>query len=88
MPTVVKLSPSEVADLARRGSRVDLTEYLAMLKPFKVGDWGRVELAEGENQRTVKRRLTLAAKQVGFSLRYRPLRDGDPVVFHVLGPQP
>ena len=85
MPRVKKLTAAEVAELTKRVSRVELGEYVDLIKGFKSGDWGRVELDAAETQRVVKRRLTLAAKQQGLRIRYRPTRDQeDKIWFRVL----
>ena len=66
MPTFTKLSQEEVEQLRRRRPQTqDLGEYLAYLDTLKPGEWGAVTLEEGETQRVVKRRLTIAAKQKG-----------------------
>jgi|DewCreStandDraft_1066081.scaffolds.fasta_scaffold00011_188 hypothetical protein len=83
MPIFEKLSEEEVQKLRRRRSpTLDLSEYLAFLDTLGPGDWGAVTLKEGETQRAVKRRLTMAAKQKGWQLRYRRSPDGR-IVFEV-----
>jgi hypothetical protein len=77
-----KLSDEEVQQLTKRAVRVDLTEYLAYLDTLKVGDWGAVTLEKDEVQRTVKRRLTIAAKERGLKLKYKTAEDGR-IVFQV-----
>ena len=76
MASVRKLTQEEVAQLTRRGVRVDLTSYLEALSELEVGDWGAIELEPGEKVATVKRRATSAAKQQGKRLIYRRLREG------------
>jgi hypothetical protein len=76
MASVRKLTQEEVAQLRRRGTRVDLTAYLAALSALSVGDWGAIELEPGEKVATVKRRATAAAKQQGKRLLYRRLHEG------------
>ena len=85
MPKVKKLSAAEIAEVTRRVSRIELGEYLDLIKGFKPGDWGRVELDPDDAHRVVKRRLTLAAKQQGLKLRYRQSADQpDKILFRVL----
>jgi hypothetical protein len=76
MARVRKLTQEEVAQLRRRGTRVDLTPYLEALSELAVGDWGAIELEPGEKVSTVKRRATAAATQQGKRLVYRRLREG------------
>lgn len=83
MPTFEKLSPEEVERLKRRQPATrDLGPYYAFLESVKPGDWGRVTLEGNETQRVVKRRLTIAAKQKGMSIRYRKSKDGG-ILFEV-----
>ncbi|MSQ23770.1 MAG: hypothetical protein EXR58_04335 [Chloroflexi bacterium] len=85
MVRILKLTPAEVEAVKRRMSRIDLGEYLELLGAFALGDWGRVELEGAETERVVKRRLTMAAKERGFKLRYRSVREVDGgIVFRVL----
>ena len=62
-------------DLARRGAtqRQDLSAYMSLLDHIREGNGvgGVVTLSEGEQQRTEKRRLSLAAKQCGYTLTWR-----------------
>jgi len=74
MPTVRALTPQEVEQLRRRGTRVDLTPYLADLSILSIGDWGLIELKEGDKVPTIKRRYTVAAKEQGKKLVYKRRR--------------
>ena len=89
MPNFRKLSDSEVRDLTRRHNNIDeLGEYLTYLQALKAGDWGSIELSEGEQQRTVKRRTSIAATAQGKKIRWRPGRAaGNSLVFRVLPPE-
>ncbi len=83
VPTFEKLSEAEVQKLGkRRAPALDLSEYVTFLDTLKVGDWGRISLAEGESQRTVKRRLTMASKQRGVTVKYRRSPEGQ-VLFQI-----
>lgn len=83
MATFAKLSVSEVEALKkRRVSRLDLSAYATYVNALAPGEWGVVTLEEGEKQRTIKRRLTVAAKHQGKEMRYR--KDGEGrIVFEV-----
>lgn len=74
MPRVRKLSADEVEQLRRRGARVDLTPYLADLSILSIGDWGLIELKEGDKVPTIKRRYTVAANEQGKKLVYKRRR--------------
>ena len=91
MPRLARVFTEQ--DMSRReaGSRMDLTPYLDMIERVRQeGAGGDVELEDGENQRAEKRRLSLAAKQLGQELTWR--RAGEGVLRFVLsepgGPRP
>jgi hypothetical protein len=89
VPILRKLDNSEVERLNRRGNRVDLTPYINDLAGFAVGEWGMIELDADERVPTVKRRYTLAARQLGKALAYRRLRAaGIPFEVRPLDPRP
>ena len=73
MPELTSVLTEE--DLRRRGAtqRQDLTPYMSLLDEIREGNGvgGVVTLSEGEQQRTEKRRLSLAARQRGYSLTWR-----------------
>ena len=77
MPVFQKLNPREITELTRRRSSLeDLEEYLAYLRTLKPGDWGSIELADDDSQRTVKRRTSIAATSQEKTIRWRTSRDG------------
>ena len=81
MPEFSRLSPEEVVKLrGKRQTKLDLTEYREFVNSLDPGDWARVTLEEGESQRTVKRRLTTAAKLEGRDLKYRRSHEGQIIV--------
>jgi|DewCreStandDraft_1066081.scaffolds.fasta_scaffold04096_5 hypothetical protein len=82
MPAFRKLSPEEIAGLAR--GRVDLSKYVEFLSALQPGEWGEVKLEPGEKKPTVKRRLTIAANRLGKKLRYRRT-DPQTILFEVVG---
>lgn len=78
-----KLSGAEIEELRkRRAPTLNLDEYLDYLGTLTPGDWGAVTLEQGESQRAIKRRLTMAGKQKGISIRYRKGEEGK-IVFEV-----
>jgi hypothetical protein len=87
MPQLARVLSPE--DLRRRepGSQLDLIPYLGLLETVRAqeGVGGIITLTEGERQRTEKRRLSLAAKQLGVRLSWRKA-DPDELRF-VLAPE-
>jgi hypothetical protein len=72
VPTFRKVSREELAaTTSRRRNSVDLTEYTDFIASLSIGEGGEVPLNGNELKRTVKRRLTLAAHQLGRRLVYR-----------------
>ena len=67
-------------DLTRRGAggALDLTPYVAMIDVVRSqeGVGATVSLADGESQRTEKRRLSVAAKEQGYMLVWRKAPEG------------
>jgi hypothetical protein len=58
-------------------------QYLEQLTQLVPGDAGEVELEEGDDQRTVKRSVTRAAKQLNKPIRWHE-QGGNVLVFQVL----
>jgi hypothetical protein len=86
MPLFGKPSAEELEMLnRRRGSTLDLSAYYEHLESLTPGDWGFIEPEAGENQRTIKRRLTTAAKQKGLELRYKKA-EGERIYFRLNQP--
>src|SRR5262249_3915313 len=83
MSEVRKLSKEEIEARKRKPRQAgqDLTPYIAMLEPFdkrkKGEEMGELILGPEEQQRQEKFRLTRAATQLGFKLRYRKAEDAD-----------
>lgn len=64
MPQLIRHFDS--GDFGRRGKgmlRMDLTPYRAFLADLALGKGGILELEDGEDQRVVKRRLSMAATE-------------------------
>lgn len=73
MPVLVKLSQDQIANLrVRKENSDDLAPYRDFIDDMQVGDWAELtpDTEAGENRRTVKRRLTVAARLAGFAIRY------------------
>jgi hypothetical protein len=83
MPQFGKFSKQEIEEIKkRRRPGIDLSEYLNYLGTLKTGDWGYVDVGEGESPRAIKRRITQAAKEKGMTLRYKPSQDNR-IIFEV-----
>jgi hypothetical protein len=83
MPTFRRLSSEEVAALrTRRRGSVDLSEYTDFVRDLEVGEGGELVLTDSEQKRTVKRRLTRAARQMNKDVRYRR-SEGNLIRFEV-----
>jgi hypothetical protein len=76
MPTFRRLSAEEMALLRAKNISVDLTEYRDFLGTLAPGEGGEVQLGPEDQRRTVKRRLTSAAKQLNQWIRYRRGENG------------
>ena len=77
MPTFHKLSADEITAMgSRRRGAIDLTEYMDFLRDINTGEGGELALEEGEQVRTVKRRMTRAATQLNKTIRWRRSVDG------------
>jgi hypothetical protein len=75
-----KLAPQErdrAFPAARR--QQDVSAYVDALRELKAGDVAAIGL-EGLSQRALKRRCTLAARQLGYRIRWST-RSGDDEVF-------
>jgi hypothetical protein len=90
MPRVRKLSAAEIAALEQLtpDQRAQVAEkYDGYLAGFTIGDYGHVELHEGERRGVVRTRLRAAAKRRNLALRFRP-GPGAAMIFHVVAPKP
>ncbi len=78
MPQLAKVLIQEDMSRGANAQRMDLSAYIDIIERIRGQDGvgGEVELGEGENQRTEKRRLSLAARQVGLTLTWRKSSDG------------
>ena len=78
MPELTKVLTAD--DLKRRtpAGQLDLSDYLAIIDTVRQqgGRGGTVTLGEDEQQRTEKRRLSLAAKAQGYDLVWRSAPPG------------
>jgi hypothetical protein len=76
MPTFRRMSAEELGPPIRpRYPKPDLTPYLEFLYDFSSGEFGEITLGEAETQKAIKRRLTIAAKQLNKRIRYKRIRQ-------------
>ncbi len=59
-----------------KSRKLDLTPYLEMVQGREVGEGGMLTLEDEDQQRTTKRRLTIAAHQHGFGVKWRSAPAG------------
>jgi hypothetical protein len=62
---------------------MDLGEYEKFLSGLKSGDVGEARSDDGETERALKRRLTIAAKAQGKQLQYSKRASDGTIVFRV-----
>ncbi len=77
MPALARILTEE--DLrTTRTLRMDLALYVAIIDEVHGGGVGGIlTLADGENRRAEKRRLSLAAKERGYTLTWRKNQPGE-----------
>ena len=83
MPQLARVLTQDDLRRSDAGARMDLSAYVAIIEQVRRGGvGGEVALGEGESQRTEKRRLSVAAKQLGLQLTWR--KGGDNTLRFVL----
>ncbi|WP_026369752.1 hypothetical protein [Kallotenue papyrolyticum] len=98
MPQVHIYTPEELAERekkprgrsGRRRSeeRVRAIEFFkAQLQGAQPGYGGEVLLEEGEEKRTVRQNLKIAAQELGLALAFRPIKDRSRIQFRVITPE-
>ncbi len=83
MPDFRRIPAGEAERYFLKRGQMDLTEYEKFLSGQKPQDVAEVQLGEGETERAVKRRLTVAAKNQGKKLQYSKRATPGTVVFRV-----
>jgi hypothetical protein len=81
--TLRKLSREEAARAFARRGQTDVSEYVAALHALKIGESAEIAL-DGLSSRAVKRRLGLAATQVGYRLKWATIGVDDRLYFRVM----
>lgn len=65
------LSQDEMSTLVKRKTGVELTKYETELRDLAPGAWAELVAEDGVSMRALKRRYTLASKNLGINLRYK-----------------
>jgi len=81
--TLRKLSDEETRRAFTQRGQTDVSEYVAAIRALQVGDSAELTL-DGLSSRAAKRRLGLAAAQVGYRLKWATARADDRLYFQVL----
>ncbi len=87
MPSFDKAVEVEIRSPQQRTNRIDLTPYKGFLQKWKVGITVDLPLKRGESTRAIKRRLTLASKELGMRLRYPQHPVKEVIRFKVMPPE-
>jgi hypothetical protein len=82
-----QLAPEEAQRVFPRRGHQDLSEYVAALRDLHPGEAGAIERA-GVSERALKRRLSLAAKQLGYRLTWGRQADAEMLYFQVIATPP
>jgi len=83
MPRFRRVSSDESDGYFVKRARMDLSEYDEFLSGLQSRDVSEARMSDGETERAVKRRLTVAAKAQGKQLQYSKRADPGTVVFRV-----
>lgn len=83
MVVIRPLSQDEAASAFPRRGHLDLSEYIGALQQLTLGEAAEVQLA-GHTRRALKRRLGMAAREIGTSLKWaRTYDDDDFLIFKI-----
>ncbi len=79
MPQLTRVLTESDLTAARARPVMDLRPYINVIEQIlkQGGVGGELTLTSGESQRTEKRRLSLAAKQLGYKLTWRKSTAGE-----------
>lgn len=86
MPRLDKVIQSaELRSKSSIGASYDTAAYREIIRTASTGVGGVVALAPDENRRAEKRRLSVAAKELGHRLKWRKAADADTLRFVLNG---
>src|SRR5262245_54544703 len=88
MPKFRVLTIQEIQELtARRGgsAAIDLSEYRGWIESAgrSADGWGQIELDPTDNVRALKRRTTVAGKELGKTIKWNRRSDNERLIFRV-----
>ena len=85
--SIRKLAPEEAQRAFPRRGQQDLGEYVVALRELQPGEAAGIA-REGLSDRTIKRRLGMAAKQLGYRLKWARQSSPETLYFQVIGTLP
>ena len=85
--SIRRLTPEETQRVFPRRGQQDLGEYVAALRELGPGEAAEIE-REGLTDRTIKRRLGMAAKQLGYRLKWARQSSPETMYFQIIGTLP
>ena len=85
--SIRKLAPEEAQRAFPRRGQQDLGEYVVALRELQPGEAAGIA-REGLSDRTIKRRLGMAAKQLGYGLTWARQSSPEGLYFQVIGTPP
>ena len=90
MPRFQSISPERIAELTtRRGpGQVDLTEHKRWIEEAVRGSngWGEIALDPGDNVRAIKRRTTIAGKEMKRTIKWHRKSSPSSLIFQAVDP--
>ena len=79
------LTINKVTALKKRRVNVAvLYPYMDYLETLQVGDYGEVTVEDGESKQTIKRRTTVAAKQLEMAIKWQRSQDENTLLFEMV----
>src|SRR5215211_4148620 len=90
MPTFRPLDSAKVQELtSRRGAGlVDLTDQKEWINRalYEASGWGAITIDPGDNVRAIKRRTTIAGKELGKTVKWHRKSSNEELIFRALDP--
>ena len=65
---------------------VDLTEHKNWIQQASRDGWGEITLDAGDNVRAIKRRTTIAGKELSKVVKWHRKSSGNTLIFQVMDP--
>jgi hypothetical protein len=90
VPTFRPLDSAKIQELtSRRGAGlVDLTDQKDWINRavYEASGWGAIAIDSGENVRAIKRRTTIAGKELGKTIKWHRKSSNEELIFRALDP--